>query len=105
MSLANARAIAYIALSCGRRSGCDGGSGRRPGAARAGERPQSESPAWGDAMCEIVIASAARTPVGAFNGGLSSVAAHQRGQGAIPASPLRAGVGPGAVAEANLGEV
>src|SRR5687767_10431312 len=66
MTLAKARAIAYIALSCGCRSGCDGGSGRRPGAVRAGERPQRENPAWGDAMSEIVIASAARTPVGAF---------------------------------------
>ena len=34
----------------------------------------------------IVIAGAARTPVGAFNGGLSSVPAHYLGQVAIEAA-------------------
>ena len=34
-------------------------------------------------MTEIVIASAARTPVGAFNGGLASLPAHKLGEVAI----------------------
>ena len=36
-------------------------------------------------MSEIVIAGAARTPVGTFNGALSSVPAHYLGQVAIQA--------------------
>ena len=35
-------------------------------------------------MTDIVIASAARTPVGAFNGGLAGLAAHQLGNDAPP---------------------
>ena len=34
-------------------------------------------------MTDVVIASAARTPIGAFNGGLSGVPAHFLGQTAI----------------------
>ena len=41
-------------------------------------------------MTDVVIASAARTPIGAFNGALSSVAAHYLGQTAIgQLDPLR----------------
>jgi acetyl-CoA C-acetyltransferase len=43
-------------------------------------------------MSSIVIASAARTPVGSFNGALSSVAAHELGAVAIKAALERAGV-------------
>ena len=56
-------------------------------------------------MSEIVIASAARTPVGTFNGGLSSVPAHQLGQVAIQASLERAGVEPGEVSEVIMGQI
>ena len=56
-------------------------------------------------MSEIVIASAARTPVGAFNGGLSSVPAHQLGQVAIQASLERAGIEPGEVSEVIMGQI
>ena len=42
-------------------------------------------------MEDIVIVSAARTPVGSFNGALSSLPAHQLGSIAIKAAIERAG--------------
>lgn len=56
-------------------------------------------------MTEIVIVSAARTPVGAFNGGLSSVSASYLGGVAITAALERAGVKPEDVDEVILGHV
>ena len=53
----------------------------------------------------IVIASAARTPVGAFNGSLASLKAHELGQVAIKAALDRANVKPGDVNEVILGQV
>lgn len=53
----------------------------------------------------IVIASAARTPVGAFNGSLAPLKAHELGQAAIKAALERAGVQPGDVHEVILGQV
>jgi acetyl-CoA C-acetyltransferase len=53
----------------------------------------------------IVIASAARTPVGAFNGALSSLPGHELGKVAIKAALERAGVQPGEVSEVILGQV
>ncbi len=53
----------------------------------------------------IVIASAARTPVGSFNGSLSSLAAHDLGKIAIQAVMERAGVAPADVSEVILGQV
>jgi len=53
----------------------------------------------------IVIASAARTPVGSFNGSLASLAAHELGKVAITAALARAGVQPGDVSEVILGQV
>ena len=47
----------------------------------------------------IVIASAARTPVGSFNGALAGVSAHALGSIAIQEALLRAGVAPGEVDE------
>ena len=43
-------------------------------------------------MTEIVIASAARTPVGSFNGAFASLSAHALGTVAIKAAMERAGV-------------
>ena len=43
----------------------------------------------------IVIASAARTPVGSFNGALASLPAHELGKTAIQGALDRAGVAPG----------
>jgi acetyl-CoA C-acetyltransferase len=56
-------------------------------------------------MSEIVIASAARTPVGSFNGALSSVPAHYLGQVAIQAALERSGVDPGEVSEVIMGQI
>ncbi|MBC7283633.1 acetyl-CoA C-acetyltransferase [Hoeflea sp.] len=56
-------------------------------------------------MSSIVIASAARTPVGSFNGALSSVAAHDLGAIAIKAALERAGVAPQDVDEVILGQI
>ena len=54
---------------------------------------------------EIVIVSAARTPVGSFNGALSSLPAHALGQVAIKAALERAKVDPGDVDEVIMGQV
>jgi len=54
---------------------------------------------------EIVIVSAARTPVGSFNGSLSSVPAHKLGEVAIRAALARAGVEPADVDEVIMGQV
>ena len=56
-------------------------------------------------MPEVVIASAARTPVGAFNGALSSLAAHELGTVAITGAISRAGLSPQDVDEVVLGQV
>ena len=56
-------------------------------------------------MSEIVIASAARTPVGAFNGGLSSVAASALGTIAIKEALRRANVEPKDVDEVIMGQI
>jgi acetyl-CoA C-acetyltransferase len=53
----------------------------------------------------IVIASAARTPVGSFNGALSSLPAHELGKIAITEALSRANVEPGEVSEVILGQV
>jgi acetyl-CoA C-acetyltransferase len=53
----------------------------------------------------IVIASAARTPVGSFNGALASLPAHELGKIAIKAALDRAGLQPGDVNEVILGQV
>ena len=54
---------------------------------------------------DIVIASAARTPVGSFNGSLSSVPASYLGTVAIQAALERAGVAPEDVGEVILGQI
>jgi acetyl-CoA C-acetyltransferase len=53
----------------------------------------------------IVIAAAARTPVGAFNGALASLPAHELGSMAIKAALDRAGVEPGEVSEVIMGQI
>ena len=53
----------------------------------------------------VVIASIARTPVGSFNGGLSSVAAHDLGSIAIAEALSRAGVPAGEVSEVIMGQI
>jgi acetyl-CoA C-acetyltransferase len=53
----------------------------------------------------IVIASAARTPVGSFNGALASLPAHELGRIAIQAALERAKVAPADVSEVVLGQI
>ena len=53
----------------------------------------------------IVIASATRTPIGAFNGNFSSLAAHELGSTAITAALSQANVKPEEVSEVVLGQV
>ena len=54
---------------------------------------------------DIVIVSAARTPVGSFNGALSGVAASELGSTAIQAALTRAGIAASDVDEVILGQV
>jgi acetyl-CoA C-acetyltransferase len=56
-------------------------------------------------MTDIVIASAARTPVGSFNGAFTSTPAHDLGAVAIKAALQRAKVEPSEVDEVILGQV
>ena len=56
-------------------------------------------------MTDIVIASAARTPVGAFNGGLASLPAHKLGEVAIVEALRRAEVEPKEVSEVIMGQI
>ena len=54
---------------------------------------------------DVVIASAARTPVGAFNGGLSTLPASELGKAAIVAALERAGVSANEVSEVVMGQI
>ncbi len=56
-------------------------------------------------MTNIVIASAARTPVGSFNGAFAATPAHELGAEVIRAVIDRAGVAPEEVSETILGQV
>jgi acetyl-CoA C-acetyltransferase len=56
-------------------------------------------------MTEVVIAGAARTPVGSFMGGLSSLEASELGAIAISEALKRANVAPADVSEVVLGQV
>jgi acetyl-CoA C-acetyltransferase len=53
----------------------------------------------------IVIAAGARTPVGSFNGSLSSVPAHELGRTAITEAMNRAKIEPSEVSEVILGQI
>ncbi len=54
---------------------------------------------------DIVIVSAARTPVGAFNGAFANLPAHELGKTAIQAALTRAGVEAGRVSEVIMGQI
>jgi acetyl-CoA C-acetyltransferase len=54
---------------------------------------------------DIVIVSAARTPVGAFNGAFANLPAHELGKAAIKAALERAGVEGGQVSEVIMGQI
>jgi acetyl-CoA C-acetyltransferase len=53
----------------------------------------------------IVIAAGARTPVGSFNGALSSLPAHELGRIVIQEAMTRARIEPGMVSEVILGQI
>src|SRR5208337_3933379 len=54
---------------------------------------------------DIVIVSATRTPVGAFNGVFANVPAHELGKTAIKAALERAGVEAPKVSEVIMGQI
>jgi acetyl-CoA C-acetyltransferase len=54
---------------------------------------------------DIVIVGAARTPVGAFNGALGALPAHELGKIAIKEVLERAGIEPGRVSEVVMGQI
>ncbi|MBK7555627.1 MAG: acetyl-CoA C-acyltransferase [Flavobacteriales bacterium] len=54
---------------------------------------------------EVVIVSAARTPIGSFGGALADVPATQLGATAVKAAVQRAGIDPALVTEAYMGSV
>jgi acetyl-CoA C-acetyltransferase len=56
-------------------------------------------------MPEIVVASAARTAIGSFNGAFASLPAHYLGEVAIRAALERAGVAPAEVSEVVIGQI
>jgi len=56
-------------------------------------------------MTDVVIASAARTPVGAFNGAFASLPAHALGAEAIKGALARASVAPEEVDEVVMGQI
>lgn len=56
-------------------------------------------------MTDVVIVSAARTPVGSFNGAFGAITAHELGAVAIKAALERAKVSPDEVDEVILGQV
>jgi acetyl-CoA C-acetyltransferase len=56
-------------------------------------------------MTDIVIAAAARTPVGSFNGAFAAVSAHYLGEVAIKGAMARAKLQPGDVDEVIMGQI
>jgi len=56
-------------------------------------------------MTNVVIVSAARTPVGSFNGGFASTPAHDLGTAVLKAAVERAGIDLAEVSETILGQV
>jgi acetyl-CoA C-acetyltransferase len=67
--------------------------------------PPPETHFMANSENSVVIVSAARTPVGSFNGALSSVTAHALGATALKAAMARAKVEPAEVEEVILGQI
>jgi acetyl-CoA C-acetyltransferase len=67
--------------------------------------PTSQETTMSADSSTIVIASAARTPVGSFNGALASLPAHELGKTAIQGALKRAGVEAGDVSEVIMGQI
>src|SRR3982075_1079465 len=76
------------------------------------DRPANPAPAIQDPQAQemsmsddVVIVSAARTPVGSFNGAFATMPAHDLGAVAIKAALERAGIEPGRVSEVIMGQI
>src|SRR4030088_1524621 len=76
------------------------------------DRPANPAPAIQDPQAQeitmsddVVIVSAARTPVGSFNGAFATTPAHDLGAIAIKAALERAGIEPGRVSEVIMGQI
>src|ERR1700690_4154957 len=76
-------------------------SGRLPSKASS-QRTQTQEMSMSD---DVVIVSAARTPVGSFNGVFATTPAHDLGAVAIKAALERAGIEPGRVSEVIMGQI
>src|SRR6266571_3815040 len=76
-----------------------------PIARRVSDAIQPNTKGSYDMKDDIVIVAAARTPVGAFNGALASLAAHELGKVAIQETLKRANVEPAQVSEVILGQI
>src|ERR1700680_3330197 len=66
------------------------------------QEPQAQEMSMSD---DVVIVSAARTPVGSFNGAFATTPAHDLGAIAIKAALERAGVEPARVSEVIMGQI
>src|SRR6202047_4468640 len=66
------------------------------------QEPQAQEMSMSD---DVVIVSAARTPVGSFNGAFATMPAHDLGAIAIKAALERAGVEPARVSEVIMGQI
>src|SRR5947209_11716528 len=75
-------------------------TGPHPAAAVQDLKPQEMS-----MSDDVVIVSAARTPVGSFNGAFATAPAHDLGAIAIKAALERAGIEPGRVSEVIMGQI
>src|SRR3981189_756148 len=64
--------------------------------------PQAQEMSMSD---DVVIVSAARTPVGSFNGAFATMPAHDLGAIAIKAALERAGIEPARVSEVIMGQI
>src|SRR5258708_6431056 len=75
-------------------------------ACQSGSRPsETLKPQEMSMSDDVVIVSAARTPVGSFNGAFATMLAHDLGAIAIKAALQRAGVEPARVSEVIMGQI
>src|ERR1700737_3050295 len=76
--------------------------GRPPSKKPQAQKLQKQEMSMSD---DVVIVSAARTPVGSFNGAFATMPAHDLGAIAIKAALERAGIEPGRVSEVIMGQI
>src|SRR5215475_10330756 len=76
---------------------------RQPTARRREPKPNNQQEM--SMSDDVVIVSAARTPVGSFNGAFATTPAHDLGAIAIKAALERGGIEPGRVSEVIMGQI